>query len=124
MFDSNYFNAISKFLNEKDGIIYNIEDLTDDYDKFIFHIKYYIDTRRGDDLVIELNNQTVTEIMYNAPYVQLKVYEFFEGIKLLDPNKIHPAFLRIDRVKGEDTAKPIPPKPEAVKKSTKGLFSK
>ncbi len=120
-----YLTGICEFFNSKDGIIYDIEDLTNDYEKFIFHVKHYIDTATNDQIMVELNSQTETEIMYGAPFVQLKVYEFFEGIirkKEFDPATIPPWAWRIDRQPIAETPKLAPIKKQKPINKTNGLF--
>ncbi len=85
--DLPYLNKLNTFIQASENKIYTISDLTDDPEKFIFHLKYYIDHRNGDDLHLEFNSPTETEQMYNAPYGQFKitdykkfkVMEFFDG---------------------------------------------
>lgn len=85
--DLPYLNKLNTFIQASDNKIYNVAELTDDSDKLIFHLKYYIDHRSGDDLHIDLNCQTETEKMYAAQheefkitdYKKFKVLEFFEG---------------------------------------------
>jgi hypothetical protein len=78
-FDAEYYNRIYKFLNQQDDVRYKISDLTDDPEKFIFHIKYYIDNRGKEDLEVEFNSLSETEIMHGATYSEIRILEFFEG---------------------------------------------
>lgn len=116
MFDIEYFNKLSDFLNSKDNIIYEVEDLTNEHEKFIFHIKYYIDNRSSDLIHVE----------FNSDYSKLKVYEFFEGkTKEFDPTEIPPwAWLsgNAHEKKYEEQKQEVKQKIKEIK-STKDLFN-
>jgi hypothetical protein len=68
-FEPEYYNKLSDFFNTKDGITYNLEDLTDDPERFIFHVKNYIDNTVGDMVHVEFSND----------YKKIRVLEFFES---------------------------------------------
>jgi hypothetical protein len=79
-FDSQYFNELNGFLNSEDDIVYLISDLTDDYEKFVWYIKYYISHKQKDDLEVLFIPSSETEIMYGyKEYLALHILEFFEG---------------------------------------------
>lgn len=78
--DIEYYKGIYDFLQTQDNIVFEIEELTEDYDKFIFHLKHYIDTRTPDDIEIELNSFSESEIMYGCTtHTHFRVLEFFES---------------------------------------------
>lgn len=79
-FDPVYFNNIFAFLQQRDNYYYSIAELSDDPEKFIYHIKYYIDHRSAEDIDVEFNSLTETEIMYGANYTGFRTLEFFQGI--------------------------------------------
>jgi len=126
-FDAEYYRRLHAFLNQQDDVRYKISDLSDDPEKFIFHVKYYIDTRTGDDLHVEFNSLTETEIMYGATYSEIRVLEFFSGIisqqqkeKMINKlwqnaSKLPPAKPKPVEVKKEE---PPPAPKKEVKKST------
>lgn len=68
-FDTEYFNKLSKWLNSKDNIIYDINEMSADPEKFIFHVKYYIDNRTGDMVHVEFNDE----------FTKIHVLCFFTG---------------------------------------------
>lgn len=69
-FDTEYFNGIAAFFNKKDNVTYNVSDLTNDNDKFVFHVKYYIDHRQAD----------MCEVVFSEDYSQVRVIEYFETL--------------------------------------------
>lgn len=74
-FDTVYFNRLCAFINNRDNITYKISDLTDDPEKMIDYLKYYIDHRTSD----------MIEILFLDPepgqqYTHFRVYEFFDWI--------------------------------------------
>lgn len=79
MFDFPYYNKLHSFINKSDNVVYTISDLTDTPDKFIYHLKYYIDTRTEDDAEIELNVVSESEKMYGATHSQFRILEFFDS---------------------------------------------
>jgi hypothetical protein len=68
-FDVDYFNKLAKWLNSKDNIVYDINEMSADPEKFIFHVKYYIDNRTGDLVHVEFNDE----------FTKIHVLCFFEG---------------------------------------------
>lgn len=85
-FDPEYFNRIYAFINEADNRQFEISDLTEEPDKFVFHLKYYIETRQADDLCVVFNSLSESEQMYGVSelsdadkYSHFKILEFFEG---------------------------------------------
>jgi hypothetical protein len=56
-FDTEYFNRLAKWINSKDNIVYNIADYTENPEKFIFHVKYYIDNITDDMAHVEFNDE-------------------------------------------------------------------
>lgn len=79
-FDPEYFNKIFAFLQQRENYYYSIAALTNEPEKLINHIKYYIDHRSAEDIDVVFNSLTETEIMYGATYTEFKTLEFFEGI--------------------------------------------
>lgn len=94
-FDSDYFNSIAAFFNSDDqlkyrnviskiegqNIICNInENITDNPEKFEFHIKYYIAHRRGDMVYVE----------FSQDYRRIKVFKFFKERQVFNPLNIPP----------------------------------
>lgn len=79
-FDPDYFNKISAFIQQRENYYYSIAALTNEPEKLINHIKYYIDHRSEDDIDVEFNSLTETEIMYGATYTEFRTLEFFDGI--------------------------------------------
>lgn len=77
-FDSEYFNKLSAHINKKDNVVYNIMDMTNDYEKLVYHLKYYIDyiPRNDGYLEIELNSLKFGETRHTS----FRVLEFFEKI--------------------------------------------
>jgi hypothetical protein len=72
MLDTEYYNRIHKFINQDDDKVYEIAPLTNDYEKFIYHIRYYIDNSNDDDFVVVP--------MGDGPrFTHIKVLEFFDG---------------------------------------------
>lgn len=95
MFDPDYLNKIFAFIQQRENYYYSIAALTDDPAKLIYHIKYYIDHRSAEDIDVEFNSLTETEIMYGVTYTEFRTLEFFEGIikwneagKVLPPKKV------------------------------------
>lgn len=68
-FDAAYFNSIHLFINEQDDRVFLISELTEDREKFIFHLKYYMDNRGSEDLYIILDDNDT----------KLVILEFFSG---------------------------------------------
>ena len=78
--DLEYYKGIHDWLQKQDNVILNIDELTDNYEKFIFHIKHYIDNRTPDDIEIELNSFSESEVMHGCTtHTQIRVLEFFES---------------------------------------------
>lgn len=77
-FIPSYFDRLYQFIQERDNVRYIIEDLTDDPEKYLFHLKYYIDNKLELDNEVELNSLSESEIMYGATYSEFRVLEFFE----------------------------------------------
>lgn len=80
VFDPDYFNKFFAFIQQRENYYYSIAALTDDPVKLIYHIKYYIDHRSTEDIDVEFNSLTETEIMYGVTYTEFRTLEFFEGI--------------------------------------------
>jgi predicted nucleotidyltransferase len=79
--DQAYSDMLRDFFNSKDDITYNVIDLTDDPEKFIFHVKHIVDTRTLDDL----------DIVFNEDYTKVRVIEFFYAkAKQFNPNLLPP----------------------------------
>ncbi len=77
--DQEYYKQLHGWIQQQDGKTFNIDDLTEDYEKFTFHLKFYINNRTAEDQEVEFNSLTETEEMYGANYAQFRVLEFFEG---------------------------------------------
>jgi hypothetical protein len=91
-FDRNYYYAMCRFFcDEKNqDRVFEIKDLTADYERFVFHVKKFIDHNIAEVIpdkdvliapygytvpIVEFNNQTETEIMYGAPWCEIKVID-------------------------------------------------
>jgi len=52
-FDKDYFNQIYDFLNKPENLdrTFYLANLTADYDKFVFHVKYYIESVKSGPII-------------------------------------------------------------------------
>lgn len=113
--DQEYYNAIVSFIQAKDNTKYVVSDLTDQPDKFIFHVEHYI-KNRGEGLIVKLSSDKRF----------LTVLEFFESIylRLSEEGKI----VEMDNVERQEhvlnvSAKFIAEEKKAkISKGNKGLF--
>jgi hypothetical protein len=72
MLDTEYYNRIHKFINQAEDKVYEIAPLTNDYEKFIYHIRHYIDHCNDDDFVVTLMG-------IGPRFTHIRVLEFFDG---------------------------------------------
>ncbi len=104
-FDKEYYQGLYQWIQLQDGKTFDINDLTEDYDKFVFHLKFYIETRTPDDAVLEFDSISESEMMYGIKWTKIKILEFFDG-KISDNQRLktHENFMRAQ--KDEENKKP------------------
>lgn len=123
IFDAEYYNGLHSWIQTQDGKTFSIDELTEDYDKFVFHIKYYIDNRTKEDLALELNSISETESMYGlTKHTQIRVLEFFEG-KVSDNQRMH-LNKAVDQAHADDRRKKLAPELAKVQEQNKEVVSK
>lgn len=107
IFDKEYFNQIYDFLNKDENLdrTFYLANLTADYDKFVFHVKYYIDSVKSGP-IIEFNSG-------EEPYKQIRVLDPDHTFKLercapwafeVHPSKLPPR-VQPGETWGDNTAK-------------------
>ncbi len=73
-FDKEYYDRLYSFFQSNDDVVFDIENelLEDkrDKNKFIFHVKLYIENRQPHE----------TEVTFNAVYTKLRLTEFFDNV--------------------------------------------
>lgn len=102
-FDTKYFNKLAAFINSRDNVTISIESMTNEPEKFIWYLKYYIEYRTPEMIEILL-----IEPQPGQEYTHFKIYEFFDWV-LWEQNK---------ESRNNKVAKPLPapvihPKPIA-----------
>lgn len=108
--DPEYFKKIYDMINGpvewfQPDVWYNINDYTDEPEKLVFHLKYYIDTRNWkQDLDVELSEDLTS---------QFRVIELFQGI-------VNHYNLPVATAKLPSGLPPAPPVPGTMIKEVKG----
>lgn len=69
-FDPEYYNTIFSWIQKNEDSVHVVAELAEIPERFVFHLKHYIDTRQEMDLVIDFNDD----------YSKFRIYEFMDGI--------------------------------------------
>jgi hypothetical protein len=120
--DQEYFHQLKNWIQLQDGKTFNIDEMTEDYEKFVFHLKFYINNRTPDDAVLEFNSLTETEEMYGVKYTQFRVLEFFEG-KVSDNQRIK-LMASVDVMQKQERMEHLAQKSAPIQEANKEIVKK
>jgi hypothetical protein len=94
IFDQSYYDKLFKLINSRDNIIYIInEELTEEPEKLLWYVKYYIRNRSKNDLEVVLSElpDGINEDDRPAYNTRFKVLEFFDMVIKEKEQKKNPA---------------------------------